>query len=95
MVSSQDSRHWRFTVSYPANSSVLARLLDNLARFGLEPAWLFTRLEEDGAFRLDVRVKDLSPQRADTLAARIGNLCHVTEVQYEETGEHDDIQRTG
>lgn len=92
MVSSQDSRHWRFTVSYPANSSVLSRLLDNLARFGLEPAWLLTRLDGNGSFQLDVRLKGLCPQRANTLAARIANICHVLEVKYEEGGEDHAVE---
>lgn len=84
MVSSKESRHWRFTVHYSANSSVLARVLDALARFGLEPAWLFTRLNGKDAFRLDVRLIGLCDQRADTLAARIMNLPDVIEVNYEQ-----------
>ena len=71
---------YRFTVTY-SDSSVLSRILDVLGRYGLEPAWLFSRVSR-GRFRLDVRVAGLSEARAGTLAARIEGMPTVMKVAY-------------
>ncbi len=83
MVSVQDSQPCRFTVRYAGNLTVLSRVLDILNRFDLEPAWLFTRVDQKGAFRLDVRLVAVCDQRANVIAARIGNLADVTRVSFE------------
>jgi len=72
--------YFQFTVFY-LEPGALSRILDMLARYGLEPAWLFSR-SAGRKFKLDVRVTGLCDQRAALLAARIGVLPTVAKVKY-------------
>ena len=82
VMTSVGAKPTRFTVFYTGNSSVLVRVLDALARYGLEPSWVFSRIRQQGGFRLDVQLSKVCEGRAGTIAARIANMPDVMGVQW-------------
>lgn len=89
MVSSPNSRHYRFTVHYTRNASVLFRVLNVLGGYGMEPAWLLTHIKSKRSLRLDVGLTGTGGQYISAVIARIANLDGVKTARYEITGKKE------
>ncbi len=90
MVSTSAAPLYRFTIVY-TEAPTLTRILDAFGRFGLEPSWLFSRSYKKKQFRVEVRLGDLCPIRASTLAGRLSNLPTVAKVQYAAINDDRDV----
>jgi hypothetical protein len=79
MATTPVSQFYRLGITY-TEAATLSRVLDAVARLGLEPAWLLSRIQANKRFKVDMNLSDLCPQRAGTLAARLSNIPTVVKV---------------
>jgi hypothetical protein len=77
---------YHFTLRHAVEPLALGRILDVICRFGLIPHRLLSRKVKtragDRRFRLDFEVDGLDAMRAATLAAKLGNIPDVLDVDY-------------